>query len=189
VTIFASGLMGFVLPLLGAQLNLPLLPSGIAVAACYRWGRRMWPFVFAAVATVDFWHNHILLNPLGVGAGLIEAISVGAGLAGGAVFTTSFLERHGFSASFAHARDVPLFILSSAIGMTLMPTLGFSGYMLVGVHSEVSWATWFSWWGNVTAGVLIVGPMLIPMRRRSFARLYVGPGEERGSGSSATCRN
>jgi len=171
VATFATGLIGFILPYLGAQFALPLLPSGIAVAACYRWGRRMWPFVFAAVVSVAFWHLHIMDKTLGVGAALIEAVSAGGGLAGGAMLTTSLLERHEFSARFARARDVPLFILSSAIGMTLMPTLGVLGFALIGVRSEVGWVYWGGWWGNVTAGVLIVGPMLIPMSRHSFARL------------------
>ena len=170
-SIFATGLIGFMLPILGAQFKLPLLPSGIAVAACCRWGRRMWPFVVAAVAAIDFWDLYILEHSLGVGGGLIESIAVGAGLAGGAALSAWLLERNGFNANFARARDVPLFILSAAAGMTLMPTLGFLGLLLAGLPSGFTWKLWAGWWSNITAGVLVVGPILIPMSRQSLARL------------------
>ena len=169
--IIASGLAGFVLPLLGARFFLPLLPSGIAVAACYRWGRRMWPVVFAAVATVDFIHHHVIDRTLGLAPSLVEAVAVGAGLAGGAALTASLLERRNFDPSFAHARDVPLFILFSAVGMTLMPALGALGFLLVGRPAEARWEILVGWWSNITAGVLVVGSVLIPMSRRNLVRL------------------
>ncbi len=162
IAIYSSGVVGFILPSLGAQFILPLLPSGIAVAACYRWGRRMWPFVFASVAMVDYvWRLHVF----------VEAIAVGAGLAAGAMLTVRLLERNRFSASFAHARDVPLFILAAAAGMMLMPTLGILASGVAGRPSPISWALWAGWWANMTAGVFVVGPILIPMSRQSLVRL------------------
>src|SRR5271170_1515142 len=53
--IFASGAFGFALPSLGSSLPLLILPSGFAVGAMYRWGRRMWPAVFAASIATDLW--------------------------------------------------------------------------------------------------------------------------------------
>src|ERR1700690_3667693 len=47
-SIFIVGALAFTLPSLGGRLSLPLLPSGIAVAGAFRWGRRMWWAVFAA---------------------------------------------------------------------------------------------------------------------------------------------
>ena len=131
------------------------------MAAGYRWGPRMWPFIFASVAAVDWYHEQLLL----------EAIAAGAGLAGGAALTAWLLERNEFNAGFAHVRDVALFILAAAAGMTLMPTLGFVGFALVGQHSDFSWARWLYWWSNIFSGVLVVGPILLSMGRRSLASL------------------
>ena len=160
-SIFATGSIGFLLPMVGAHFILPLLPSGIALAAACRWGRRMWPFVFTSVAAVDWFHEQIFL----------EAIAVGAGLAGGTALTAWLLERNRFSAGFAHARDVAIFILAAAAGMTLMPTLGLLGFALAGRHTDFTWERWFGWWSNILAGVLVVGPVLISMSRRSLASL------------------
>ena len=94
--IFATGALGFALPSFGGSLPLLILPSGVAVAAMYRWGRRMWPAMFAAGVAID-WSTH---QPL------VAAIGVGIGLAGGAALTVWVLERRGFDPSFSRARDV-----------------------------------------------------------------------------------
>ncbi len=162
VMIFAGGALGFALPNWGAHLTLPLLPSGIAVAAMYRWGPRMWPAIFAAGAATDLWTR----QPL------IAAIGVGAGLAGGAALTAWVLRRRGFDPSFGRAKDTPLFILAAALGMTAAPTLGILGFRLA--HDAQAGAIdpvhWVRWWGNTTTGVLVVAPMMVAVTRRSVAQ-------------------
>jgi PAS domain S-box-containing protein len=159
--IFATGVFGFALPHFGSSLQLPLLPSGIAVAAAYRWGRRLWPAVFAAGAAIEL-SSH---NPL------IADIGVGIGLAGGAALAAWILERRGFDPSFSRARDVPLFILAAALGMTLAPTFGYLGFIVAGISTEAyDPIRWLRWWSDTTAGVLLVAPSLVAMSRRSLAQ-------------------
>ena len=43
---FASGWLGLQMPYLGHNITLLWLPTGIAVAALYRWGSVVWPGVF-----------------------------------------------------------------------------------------------------------------------------------------------
>jgi PAS domain S-box-containing protein len=160
--IFATGALGFALPHFGSSLQLPLLPSGIAVAATYRWGRRLWPAVFAAGAAIEL-STH---NPL------VAAIGVGIGLAGGAVLAAWILERRGFDPSFSRARDVPLFIFAAMLGMTLAPTFGYLGFIVAGILTEAyDPIRWLRWWSDTTAGVLLVAPSLVAISRRSLAQL------------------
>src|SRR5271169_3039620 len=93
-SIFVVGAVAFALPSLGGRLSLPLLPSGIAVAAAYRWGRQMWPAIFAAAMAIELWLHHTFP----------EAIGVGAGLAGGAWLAAWLMERGGFDSSFSRAK-------------------------------------------------------------------------------------
>jgi PAS domain S-box-containing protein len=159
--IFAAGFIGFYLPSMGARLALPLLPSGIAVAITYRWGRRMWPAVFAAGLAID----------LSDGQSFIVGICVGIGLAGSAALTAWLLESRGFDPSFGRARDVPVFILAAAIGMLLAPTFGMAGYLIAGDTATGGSALgWVRWWSNTTAGVILVGPILVAVSRQSFSR-------------------
>jgi PAS domain S-box-containing protein len=159
--ILAAGAIAYALPSLGARLALPLVPSGIAVAVNYRWGRRMWPAVFAAGVATDLWAHR----------SLVTGIGVGIGLAGGSALAAWLLERGGFNASFSRAKDVPLFIFAAAVGMTLGATFGMLGFYVADPTSgALDPIGWIRWWSNTTAGVILVGPMLVAVSRQSLAR-------------------
>ena len=53
-----------------------LLPSGLAVAAMCRWGRRQWPAVFLAGTAIDLSSHEPVIGALGVGAGLAAAAAL-----------------------------------------------------------------------------------------------------------------
>jgi PAS domain S-box-containing protein len=161
--IFATGALGFALPSWGGMLPLIILPSGVAVASMYRWGWRMWPAIFAAGLAIDLFEP--MRQPL------LAAIGVGIGLAGGAALSAWILRRRGFDPSFSRAKDVPLFILAAAAGMTLTPVFGYLGFFLAGVTTEASEPfNWLRWWSNTTAGVIVLAPILIAASRGSLAR-------------------
>ncbi len=172
-SIFVVGVVAFTLPSLGGRLSLPLLPSGIAVAAAYRWGRRMWPAIFAAAMAIELWLHHTFQ----------QAIGVGAGLAGGAWLSAWLMERGGFDSNFSRAKDVPLFIVCAVIGMTLAPTFGMAGLIFSGDNSFATatnrdlWIEWTGWWSNTTTGVLLLAPILLAYSRKSLARVCEHWGE------------
>src|SRR5271168_4965149 len=160
-SIFGAAAIGFSLHRLGGSLTLSYLPNGIAVAATYRFGRRVWPAVFLAGCAIILWTQ----QPLAA------AIGVGVGLASGAWASAWLLERSGFDPSFSRAKDVPLFILCTAAGMALGPLFSLSGYYL---SSRKDFATdpshWVRWWANAVAGALLLGPLLMAYNRKSFER-------------------
>ncbi len=165
---FATGAVGFLLPWLGARFTLPLLPSGIAVAALIRWRWPMLPAVLLAGAAVD----------LVSGSPWPVALAVGVGFALAGALTSWLLERQGFDRGFARPRDVLAFLGAAALGMAAAPSIGMLGMYLVDYHrSALLPATWLGWWSNVTAGVLLLTPPLIALNRRSFARLTASPAE------------
>jgi PAS domain S-box-containing protein len=161
-SMFTAGAIGFMLPSVGAHPTLPLLTSGIAVAACIRWGRQMWPAVLAAGLGIDLWMDKAPIASLGVGLGA----------AAGAVVTAWILERRGFDSGFGRARDVPLFILAAAVGTMIVPTLGLLGFCFAGDPAALmDPLRWLRWWSNTTAGVLLVGPILVAASRQSLAEI------------------
>ena len=168
--VFMVGAVGFMLPSVGAHPTLPLLAGGIAAAACIRWGRRMWPAVLAAGVGIDLWTHQAL----------IACVGVGVGAAGAAVFTAWILERRGFDCGFGRARDVPLFIAAAAMGTMILPTVGLLGFRLAGdLAAATDPLRWIRWWSNSTAGLLLVGPILVAVSRKSlsqFARHWVEGG-------------
>ncbi|MEP6884028.1 MAG: PAS domain S-box protein [Gammaproteobacteria bacterium] len=159
--VFIAGAVGFMLPSVGVHPTLPLLAGGIAAAACIRWGRQMWPAVLAAGVSTDLW----MQQPF------IASLAVGIGTTGAAVVTAWFLEWRGFDPGFGRARDVPLFILAAVIGTMFLPTVGLFGFYLSGEHIRaINPLRWLRWWSNMTAGVLLVGPMLVALSRQSLAQ-------------------
>jgi PAS domain S-box-containing protein len=167
-SIFAVGAIAFSLPSIGSRLTLSLVPSGVAFAATYRWGRHMWPAVFLAGLTIDLWNHQPLWASLGVGIGL----------AGGAWLSVWLMERVGFDSSFSHAKDVPLFILAAAAGMLMAPTFGLLGFYFSGAKEFATDPShWVRWWGNSTSGALLLGPLLVAYRRNSFDRFLKHWGE------------
>jgi PAS domain S-box-containing protein len=159
--IFAVGAIGFSLPKLGGSLTLSYLPSGIALAATYRFGRGVWPAVFLAGFAID----------LSIPQPLPACFGVGVGLASSAWLTAWLLERSGFNGDFARAQDVPLFILAVVVGMLLSPIFSLPGYYLSGLKSFATEPShWVRWWANATAGALLIGPILVAYRRDSFDR-------------------
>jgi PAS domain S-box-containing protein len=159
--IFAAGVLGFALPRFGGSLPLLILPSGFAVAAMYRWGRRLWPAVFAAGTVTDLW----------VHQPLVTALAVGMGLAAGAALSAWLLERGDFDPSFGRGKDVVMFILAAAFGMMVPPSLGlFGAYLADPGPTTIHIVDWVRWWSNTTVGVLLVAPALVAITQRSFAQ-------------------
>jgi PAS domain S-box-containing protein len=161
VSIVATGVVGFALPGWGAHFPLPILPSGIAVAVTYRWGRRMWLPVLLADAAIARY----------IGQPLFVVAGVALGFTGGAIVSVWLLDRNGFDANFSRALDAPIFLFAVVAGMTLAPTIGMVAVLLSGVSSEPpDIVRWFHWWSNTVIGVLLVSPALIAMSRQSLTR-------------------
>ena len=161
VSIFAVAAIGISLHRLGGSLMLSYLPNGIAVAATYRFGRRVWPAVLLAGMAIVLWIHEPLAASIGVGIGL----------ASGAWCSAWLLERGGFDSAFSRARDVPIFILAVSVGMTLAPIFSLTGYYLSGMKDfATDLSHWVRWWSNATSGALLVGPILVAYRGNSFER-------------------
>ncbi len=159
--ILLSGAIGFAMPHLGSRVSLIVLPSGFAVAAMCRWGWRMWPAVLLGGTAIELWQHQPLIACLGVGAGLAAA----------AALTWWILDHCGFDHTFPRGQDVPLFTVATAVGMLLAPSFGYLGFYLAGRHLPSDAMHWIRWWGNTTAGVLLIAPALMAASPKSLLPL------------------
>jgi PAS domain S-box-containing protein len=160
-----AGTLSFALPHWGSRLNLPILPSGFAVAALVRWGRRLWPAVFAAELAIELYN----------GTALLPAVVVAAGLPAGAWLTAWILERRGFDRTFARARDVPLFVGATIVGMALAALIGNTGLTIAFGEGVFAWVGGVRWWNNTVAGVMLLGPLLLSDPAVLWRRLRAEP--------------
>ena len=139
VAICATGMLGMALPQFGASMTLPILPSGIAVAAYYRWGRRMWPAIAVGTLAID----------LGRAPGPLMAICVAIGLLAGCEVFQRILDRQDFEPRFTRARDVPVYVAAACCGMAFAATFGLLGHFLgredrpfLNDSMALSWLSW-----------------------------------------------
>ena len=158
---FTTGWLGLQMPYLGQHITLVWLPTGIAVAALYRWGRPVWPSVFAGAMLVN----------LSVGSTWPVAVGIALGNTLAPVLAAGWLKRRAFHATFDRQRDVGLYIAASAMGMVVSATSGVACLYLAGVMPiEAMGAAWLSWWMGDAVGALLAGPLLLSLSRQNLAQ-------------------
>jgi len=159
---FIAGWLGLKLPYFDSHITLIWLPTGIAVAALLRWGNAMWPGVALAAFLVN--------SAIGAPPPLACATAVGNTLA--PWLAAVWLRRVGFDLSFSRQVDVVNFIAASGSGMLVSATGGVLSLYLAGeVSGDAIGIAWLTWWVGDTVGVLLAGPLLLPLTWENLARL------------------
>ena len=141
-------------------------PSGIALAVVLLWGYRMGP----AVLLGAFAANVLTLKGAGLAPAQYVAIAFvtafGNMLEGltGAWFVKRFT---GGDHPLDTLKDLFTFILLAAfVGTLISPSIGVGGFCL----ASGSWAAfgrlWLTWWLGDAAGILIVSPLIIMLKKK-----------------------
>lgn len=158
-----TGKFGLLIAEANAYITLLWLPSGIAVAALYRWGYTCWPAVYIAA----------LLTNLSVGAVFPLAAGIAVGNTAGPLLAVWLLRYMRFRPTLERAYDVGLLTLAGAIGMTLSAGGGVTNLFLHGaVLASGFKLAWVNWWLGDAIGVMLVSPLLVSINRSEIARLW-----------------
>jgi signal transduction histidine kinase/CheY-like chemotaxis protein len=157
---FAAGWLGLRLAPPDLKISLVWLPTGIAVAALYRWGLGYWPGVLLG-AGVLLGHSFPVAWPL---AGMVLA-----GQTLGPVAATALLRRAGFRPGFDRRRDIALLFGAAFFGMMISSagcttTLRLAGLVTAGEFPQA----WLTWWLGDVMGVLVAAPTLLSLSRESW---------------------
>ena len=162
---FITARMGLELAIIGSNITLIWLPTGIAVAALFRWGYR---YVWAV------WLGAFAVN-LAIGSSIFIAFGISVGNTLAPVLVVVLLRHWQFNYHISSWRDVPIFIAGSALGMMVSATGGVAVLAIGGLLplSAVGWA-WLTWWLGDTVGVIVGGMALITFDRDEFTRLLHG---------------
>lgn len=159
---FLTGWLGLKLPYFGSHITLIWLPTGIAVAALVRWGLGVWPGIAVGAFLVNY----------AIGSAVPLALGTAAGNTLGPYFAAYWLLRSGFDHQFTRQTDVVSFIAASATGMLISATGGTACLYLAGLVTPNGFGiAWLTWWVGDTVGLLLAGPILLPLTLKSIAQL------------------
>ncbi len=161
---YLSGKFGVALATAGSgNITLLWLPTGIAVAALFRWNRNYWPAIWLAALLFNL--SNDLALPVAFG------ISVGNTLC--AVIAAALLRQFQFDWRFSQWRDVQVFAMVVFVSMTISASGGVATLMVGGILSaeKADWA-WMAWWMGDSVGAIVGGAVLIAFDRGQIKRLW-----------------
>jgi PAS domain S-box-containing protein len=127
-------------------------PTGLALVAFLRYGRRLWP----GVAIAAFLVNLPITN-------FPAALFTAAGNTLAPMLAAWLLERVGFRQQIDRVRDVAaLVVLGALLSMTVSATIGTAALELSSATPlEGFWTAWSAWWAGDAMGILVVAPFLL----------------------------
>lgn len=167
----AAARLGLMMDAVGGFATLVWAPTGIALVALLRGGRRLWPGVAAGALIANAW----------TGAPLAVACGIAAGNTLEAVFAVWVLERAGFDAQLARVRDVLALVgLAALASPVASATIGVASLYAGGVLAlHDCLPAWRTWWLGDAMGDLVVAPLVLvlvlaprlPRRRRTEAAI------------------
>jgi PAS domain S-box-containing protein len=157
VACFLGGRVGLAIPFTSGNVSPVWPPAGIAMAAMFVVGYRIWPAVAIAAFLVNFFTPIPHVAALGIAVGN----TVGP-LAG--IWLLRRIPR--FHPSLTRLRDVFGLIVFAALGGTaISATLGTSILYLAHVNAWLNFgAAWRIWWLGDAMGVLIITPLVLTAR-------------------------
>ncbi|HSD49441.1 MAG TPA: SpoIIE family protein phosphatase [Actinomycetota bacterium] len=127
-------------------------PTGVALVAFLRYGRRVWPGVAIAALLVNL--------PISTPA---AALITAAGNTLAPMVAAWLLERAGFRQQIDRVRDVvALVVLGALLSMTISATVGSIALVLsADIGPGEFWTAWSVWWAGDAMGILVVAPFLL----------------------------
>jgi PAS domain S-box-containing protein len=158
VAYFLTGKFGLMFAAYENLVTLIWYPTGLSVAAYYRWGNRIWPGIFVGSLAVN----------LTSGGTIQFSILAAVGNTLGPMLSAVILRKSRFRESLDSPHDLALLILAAIPGMLVSSISGVSSLNFVGLLNDQFMLVWSLWFGGDFMGVLMVSPVLFLANRQSL---------------------
>jgi diguanylate cyclase (GGDEF)-like protein/PAS domain S-box-containing protein len=157
-----TGWLGLCIPFENDKITLFWLPSGIAVAALYRWSPQLWPGVFLAA---------LALNLLS-GANLSTTFLLASGNTLGPMFTVWLLRRAQCNLSHLHRANTLCFLLLGSLGMLVPAAIsGVVSSLYYNDNMESAFYTSLMRWMGDSLGVFLAAPLLTILNQTNIDKV------------------
>lgn len=162
---YLAARLGLLIPYVGSHVSLFWLPTGIAMAAYWRWGAAMSPVVMLAAFAVNF--------QIGGPAWMAFGIAVGNAL--GPLLSAALLRRWRFDDALTRRRDLGAFLFADMAGMLVTASNGTAWLWVAGLLPAPAWPTaWMTWWTGDAVGALLCGIPLIALTPLAARDTFAG---------------
>jgi diguanylate cyclase (GGDEF)-like protein/PAS domain S-box-containing protein len=162
IIIFAyvtTGWLGLCVPFAIAKITLFWLPSGIAIAALYRWSINIWPGIFLGALIVN----------LLTGGSLTSNAIIAVGNTLGPIATLLLLRRFNCQISALHHANALCFFLIATLSMLIPAAVG--GLALISTNvAGMDHYTFLAWWMGDSLGALLAAPFLIGVTKENVTK-------------------
>jgi diguanylate cyclase (GGDEF)-like protein/PAS domain S-box-containing protein len=146
----ATGWLGLCVPFAATKITLFWLPTGIAIAALYRWSIRVWPGVFLGALLVN----------IATGSSFVTNFFIATGNTLGPLAAFLLLQRLNCQISTLHKANALCFFSICALSMIIPAGIGCLA--LAGIaHYDINRYTFLAWWMGDSLGAVLVAPFLI----------------------------
>ncbi len=146
-----TGWLGLCVPFENDKVTLFWLPSGIAIAALYRWSLNLWPGVFLAALALNLY----------TGASLLTNLSIATTSTLAPVISVLLLRWAKCNITYLHRANTLCFLTLGSMGM-LVSAIG--GGLALSAHQHQSLETTafivLVWWMGDSLGVFLATPLL-----------------------------
>jgi diguanylate cyclase (GGDEF)-like protein/PAS domain S-box-containing protein len=157
-----TGWLGLCVPFEDDRVTLFWLPSGIALAAFYRWSPHLWPAVFVAALALQ----------ISSGANLATNLLLATGSTLAPLFACWLLRRARCNLTQLHRANTLCFLLLGSLGMLVSATIG--GFSL-NYYNQGSLESGFYlalvWWMGDSLGVFLAAPLLTNINRTNLDKV------------------
>ncbi len=160
-----TGWLGLSVPFDAGKVTLFWLPSGIAVAALYRWNINVWPGVFLGALLVN----------LATGAPPLTNVIIACGNTIGPIVTILLLRYSNCRLhQLQHSTAITL-LATVSLGMLIPASIGGTAVMIANniTFDIASVNIYLPWWMGDSLGILLAAPLLINFTRANLSKLLI----------------
>jgi diguanylate cyclase (GGDEF)-like protein/PAS domain S-box-containing protein len=157
----ATGWLGLCVPFATSKVTLFWLPSGIAIAALYRWSIHVWPGIFLGAFIINTY----------TGASLTTNLIIATGNTLGPVAALLLLQRFNCQITSMHRANALCFLMIAIVSMLIPATFGCVS-LITTTNLPINQHTLLAWWMGDSLGALLAAPFLIGITTDSTAKLF-----------------
>jgi len=156
-----TGWLGLCVPFETSKITLFWLPTGIAIAALYRWSMNVWPGIFIGAFIIT----------TSTGAGPITNLIIALGNTLGPIVAVLLMYRFNCRITSMYRANALCFLLIAMTSMTIPAAMGCLSLAITTDLPNINHNTFLAWWMGDSLGALIAAPFLIGISAKSTANL------------------